>query len=103
MAQTQETLQGYVVDIACLRKYPRSELVQKAQAHSRNCGLMGHCAESGYGLVSQDGQLTLLDTHATPMVMAAVQESDLDQGIQLKVQRQMKDQEMTTQNVQEIA
>ena len=31
------------------------------------------------------------------------EESDLDQGIQLKVQRQMEDQEMTTQTVQEIA
>lgn len=102
MEQIQETLQGYVVDIACLRKYPRSELVQKAQGHSRSCMLMGHCAESGYGLVDQNGQLSLLDSHATPMVIAAVQQSDRNQGIQLKVQRQMEDQVMTTTNVQEV-
>jgi hypothetical protein len=28
-----ETLEGYVVDQACLRKYPQDELLERAQAH----------------------------------------------------------------------
>lgn len=67
-----ELLEGYVVDIACLRKYPRSQVAQRAVDHSRDCVLMGHCIESGYGLVDNDGRILLLDTEATRAVIESV-------------------------------
>ena len=45
-----ETLEGYVVDIICIRRYPQEEMLGRARVHTRHCGLAGHCAESGYGL-----------------------------------------------------
>lgn len=48
MAGKDETLEGYVVDIACLRKWPRAEWASRAARHSRGCSLEGHCLESGY-------------------------------------------------------
>jgi hypothetical protein len=34
-SSTSETLEGYVIDIACVRKYPRAELAGRARAHTR--------------------------------------------------------------------
>lgn len=64
-----ETLDGDVVDIACVRKYARSSLAERAREHTRECALMGHCVESGYALVAVNGQVALLDSEATPIVL----------------------------------
>lgn len=42
--------------------------------HSRRCGMMGHCVESGYGLVQAEGtdSILLLDAKATPQVLEAL-------------------------------
>lgn len=98
----RETIEGYVVDIACVRKYPRDELLERAREHSKTCALMGHCVESGYALVSDDDRLRLLDTKATPKVVEAVGRSSREKGVQLRVMRQMQEKEMETQRVEEI-
>ena len=99
---TTETLEGYVVDIACLRKYPQDELAERAREHTQACGLMGHCAESGYALVGDDGRPALLEPQATPRVMAALRESDREAGIRLRARREMRDGEMETVAVEEL-
>lgn len=98
----QETVEGYVVDIACLRKYPRSEWLERARAHTQQCALMGHCVESGYGLVD-DGRVALLDDDATPRVVNALQSSSRKSGIRLRATRRMADQHMQTFKVEEVA
>ena len=45
-----EIVEGYVVDLACLRRYPQKEYTARATEHTTECALMGHCVESGYGL-----------------------------------------------------
>ena len=101
-SSTSETLEGYVIDVACVRKYPRAELAGRARAHTRKCVLMGHCIESGYALVSDDGRLMLLDDHATPLVVAAVQKSATQRGIRLSVERSSRGEEMHTSHVREL-
>ena len=98
----EETLEGYVVDIACVRKYPRDELLDRAREHTKNCALMGHCVESGYGLVDDDGNIALLDAKATPKVVDAIERSRRDRGVKLRATREMHDKEMETQRVEEI-
>lgn len=102
MSEPTETLEGYVVDIACLRKYPRAEWDTRARAHTRRCALMGHCVESGYGLVSE-GTVALLDHDATPIVMDALNRSSHDAGLRLRVTRHLKDGGMQTRSAHEIA
>ncbi|MGB3760721.1 MAG: hypothetical protein WBA07_30845 [Rivularia sp. (in: cyanobacteria)] len=68
MNDCTETLQGYVVDIICIRKYPQNETVERARAHKRDCALAGHCAESGFGLIDEEGKVALLDPKATLQV-----------------------------------
>ncbi|MDS0282675.1 hypothetical protein [Haloarcula onubensis] len=98
-----ETVEGYVMDLGCIRKNARDELLEKARVHTRDCALMGHCVESGYGIVSDDGSLTVLDPDATPHVVDVVEASATDEGIRLHVQREHRDGAMATTDVTEIA
>ena len=49
---------------------------------------MGHCVESGYGIVTEDDRLTVLDSEATPMIVDTVEESTTDEGVRLRVHRE---------------
>jgi hypothetical protein len=102
MNKQTENLSGYVVDIICLRLYPQSELLDRAKVHTRKCSLAGHCTESGFGLVDENGQISLLDPSGTPQLLDAIIGSDRDSGIKLQVTREMKDGDMRTISVNEI-
>ena len=102
MSSLTETLEGYAVDIACIRRYPREELLQRSREHSRQCGLKGHCIESGYGIVDEMGRLSLLEAAATPRVLEAVRSSPKEKGIKLRVFRQEEEGEMKTRQVEEV-
>ena len=98
-----ETLDGYVIDVGCIRKNARDELLEKARTHSRECALMGHCVESGYGIVTEDDRLTVLDSEATPKIVNTVEESDTEEGIRLRVQREEQDGSMETTSIEEVS
>ncbi len=97
-----EVIEGYVVDIACVRKYPREELLERAREHSKECALMGHCMESGYGLIDEEGGLALLDAKATPKVAEALERSPRDHGVRLRATRAVQNEEMETVLVEEL-
>jgi len=97
-----ETLEGYVIDIACVRKVPRQDLLNRAKEHSRDCTLMGHCIESGFALVDDSDRLSLLDSEATAKILHAVETSHQDRGIRLRVQRKLEGDEARTQQVEAI-
>ena len=96
-----EVLEGYVVDIACIRRYPASELAHCGREHTKQCALMGHCIESGYGLVQEDGCESVLDTHATRLVVDTLTRSSQQKGIRLRVTRYREGTEMKTHTVTE--
>ncbi|UPW00587.1 hypothetical protein M0R88_00445 [Halorussus gelatinilyticus] len=97
-----ETVEGYVIDNGCVRKNARDDLLAAARSHTRDCALMGHCVESGYSLVNEGEEMTMLDAAATPKVVHTVEESDREQGIRLRVQREREDDEMRTVSVEEV-
>lgn len=100
--EKREELEGYVVDQACLRKYPQDELLSRAKEHTRECALMGHCVESGYGLVSEEGTPFLLEPASTPGVVDAIRGSPRAAGIRLRATREMEDGHMRTVSVEEV-
>ncbi len=103
MNNCTETLQGYVVDIICIRKYPQNEMVERARAHTRDCALAGHCAESGFGLIDEEGRVVLLDPKATLQVVKEIRNSQRNRGIKLQVKREMQTGgEMGTIEVKEV-
>lgn len=97
-----ETLEGYVVDIICLRKYPADEYGARARRHTRACALEGHCVESGFALVDEAGRSVLLDPGATLPVVDAVRASRREAGIWLRVQRGRRDGKMQTVSAEEV-
>ena len=103
MQKVDEILEGYVVDLACVRRYRRSEMAERARAHARQCVLMGHCVESGYALIGENGQISVLDTHARPRVVRAVGDSTRERGIRLRVARQKHGDELQTASVEEMS
>lgn len=99
----EEQVEGFVVDIACLRKYPQRELLTRAREHSKECALMGHCVESGYGLIDEGKELHLLEPASTPQVVTAIRGSSRDRGIRLQATRKpAEDGTMRTSSVREI-
>lgn len=97
-----KTVEGYVIDVGCIRKNPRDELLTKARTHSQECALMGHCVESGYGIVTEDDRLTVLDSEATPKIVNIVQESTTEEGIRLRVHREKEDNTVETVDIEEV-
>lgn len=97
-----EVLEGWVVDQACLRKYPQDEIAERARIHTKACSLMGHCIESGYGLVDDEGRIALLEPKSTPAVLAAIQHAPAERGIRLRASRHADGEEMRTTRVEEV-
>ena len=98
-AADKEVLQGYVVDVACLRKWPRSKVLERAIAHTRQCALEGHCVESGYVLVDHTGYPMRLGSEATAMVVAALLGTPREREIRMIAERQQQDGRMKTIHV----
>jgi hypothetical protein len=90
----EERLEGYVVDLHCLRTWPAGEYHQRAREHSVTCSLRGICIESGYALI--DKQPMPLDRSATPLVLSALRESHREQGVKLRVLRRPRERAMET-------
>lgn len=85
--ESVESFDGYLLDVACVRKYPPEELIERARRHTRACALEGHCVESGYAIISNSGVITLLDSAATTLVVRALLESEQLQGIKCRITR----------------
>lgn len=98
-----ETLVGYLMDIACVRKAPSTELLDRASVHTTECALMGHCIESGFALIDDEGRVHLLEPAATTDVVRELLGTDVDQGLQLRVIRERDVHEMHTVDVHTVA
>ena len=102
MKDNKEVFDGYVLDLACIRKYPQDELIKRGKAHTKHCALMGHCVESGYGLINENGNIHVLDTGATPKVINTLSKSKKEKGIKLRATRKKNNEEMETTEIEEI-
>lgn len=63
---------------------------------------MGHCIESGYGLVDESGQLQLVGSEGTAPVLEAIRRSPRDRGIRLRVHRRREGEEMHTTSAETV-
>ena len=99
----RETWVGYLMDVACVRKAPSAEVLERAAAHTTECALMGHCVESGFVLVGDDGHLHLLEPAATTNVVRELLATSVDEGLRLEVVRERHGHQMHTVGVQSVA
>ncbi len=82
----KETLEGYLVDIEGLHRQPDVDLLTRARAHEKDRLLQAR--ETGYGLVTDDGRLVVLDHDAGLHVAAAVRANPHERGVRVRVERE---------------
>lgn len=101
-ASRTEVIEGYVVDLACIRRYPSSEMPDRARRHTTSCALMGHCIESGYGIGQGNGSVFPLVTHATPLILDAAHRSQWQTGLRVRVSRKLHEFQIMTEAAERI-
>jgi hypothetical protein len=102
MIKKTEILSGYVVDCRSLRKWSTENLFEKARTHSKELLLLGHAIESGFALISFPSVIYLTDPHATPLILDILFSTESETGIQLRVERELQNDEMKSVLVTEV-
>jgi len=75
------TLRGYVVDKACAGKMAqKSNVMEKAEGHTKDCALNDQCAASGYGIFS-GGKFTPFDEHGSATAKELIEKSKREKGL----------------------
>jgi hypothetical protein len=75
------TLTGYVVDQHCAGSMAaKTNAMEKAAGHSKDCALMESCASSGYGIFSE-GKYYKFDAKGSEKAKALVEKSKLSKGL----------------------
>lgn len=97
-----ESLSGYIVDYNCARRWPVDEIFRNARMHSKECSLEGTAIESGFVLVPDPQTILLVDPNATPLIIDILLSSENEIGIQLRIERELRDNEMRSVLVTEI-
>ncbi len=75
---------GILVDQMCA-KHHASEGLAYAKAHTRKCGLMPPCVQSGYGIFTPDGKYVTFDAAGNKKAEEALRKTDKKDDMQVKV------------------
>lgn len=102
MTKKTEILSGYVVDCHSLRGWPVESLFEKARSHSKESSLLGRAIESGFALISFPSVVHLTDPNATPLILDILFSTESEIGIQLRVERELLNDEMKSVLVTEV-
>lgn len=85
------TLSGYVVDQKCAKGIAKkSNMMEKAAAHTRDCALMENCAASGYGIFSE-GKYYRFDEKGSATAKALLEKSKRTKEMYFKAVGQLVD------------
>jgi hypothetical protein len=75
------TVKGYVVDKMCATgMVKKSDPMERAAKHTKDCALEDHCAASGFGIVS-DGKWHAFDPKGSDKAKAAIEGSKREKGL----------------------
>ena len=97
-----EVLQGFVIDLHCLRTAPRDTVVQVAARHPRACALAATFSGTPFALVDHDGTVHVLDDAATRLVIAVLWRTDDRRALAVRARRAGKHGRMETVAVSEL-
>ena len=78
------TISGYLVDKACSQELAAKGKQALAQ-HDRSCSLMDACAQSGYGVVTEDGKFIAFDAAGNKKALAAIKGAKKDDNFKVTV------------------
>jgi hypothetical protein len=92
---------GYVVDQMCAKKMAtKTDVMQKAAGHSKDCALEESCAASGYGIFS-DGKYYAFDEKGSNEAKEQIEKSKRSKGMYFEVMGTMSDGILTVASIKE--
>ena len=91
-----EVLDGYVIDLDCLRTARRDALLRVAAHHPRACALSAAFSITAFALVDHDGAVHVLDDAATRFVIALLWRADDGRALAVRVHREVRHGRMET-------
>jgi hypothetical protein len=102
MGKKIEQLSGYVVAFESIRNWPIELIHENARSYSKEQLLRGISIESGFVLVNEFSQIQLTDLQATPLIIDILLSTESENGIQLRIERELINDEMKSVIVREI-
>lgn len=86
------TLHGYVVDQMCAKSMAKkSNPMQLAAKHTKECALEEACAASGFGLFYDNGKWVKFDENGDKLAKAMIEKSKKEKELMADVTGEMKD------------
>ena len=95
------TLRGYVVDQMCAKGFAKkTNSMEKAAAHTRECALEESCAASGYGIFS-DGKYYKFDEKGSATAKGLIEKSKRAKGLYFEASGVLNDGTLTVASLKE--
>jgi len=95
------TLHGYVVDKACAGKMAqKSNAMEKAEGHTKDCALNDQCAASGYGIFSA-GKFTPFDAAGSAKAKEMIENGKREKALYFEAKGTITDGTMAVTSLKE--
>ena len=91
-------VKGYLVDVACLARMKQKHAL--AASHSKACLQVPNCADSGYGVVTEDKQFIKFDQDGNEKVRKFVTGIDKKNDIRVTVTGTVDSDTMTVSKIE---
>jgi hypothetical protein len=96
------TWHGYIVDAMCAKGImKKSDPMERAAKHTKECALMSDCAASGFGLF-HDGTYYKFDEAGDKMAKSAIEKSKRASGLMFDVSGSMEGDRITVASISEM-
>lgn len=95
MASDSTTLKGYLMDVSCATKHAGE--AGFAEGHDKECLQM--CADSGFGVLSDEGKFVKFDDEGNKKVEAFVKATDTDGAWKVTVTGKVTGEKMTVESI----
>lgn len=95
-------MHGFVVDFTCAKgMIKKSNPMELAAKHSKECALQEACAASGYGLVYDNGKWMKFDANGDKLAKAMFEKSKKDKDFMADVSGEVKGEQFTVASLTE--
>jgi len=94
----RQVITGTLVDITCATD-PKANFSKLRTEHSRRCLLMPVCAESGYALLTEQGQVLRFDTNGNALARRLIQKNSLNQHWRVSVDGLLEADQLNVQRI----
>lgn len=93
---------GYIVDAMCAKSMlKKSDPMERAAKHTKECALMEDCAASGFGLF-HDGTYYKFDEAGDKLAKSAIEKSKRESGLMFDVTGTMEGDRITVASIAEM-